>query len=703
MKEIKFIDLFAGIGGFRLGLESIGAKCVFSSEIDEHAIAMYQENFHEDSKCDITKLNPDNIPDFDILCAGFPCQSFSISGKQKGFEDATRGTLFFDICRILKVKQPPYFILENVKNLEMHDKGNTLYVMLRELNNLGYSVSYKVLNAKDFGVPQNRERIILVGSKNGKIFDFDKVETNPVSSMKDFLDEVGEFEYLTPEEYTLIEKHHVKQQPRSGLRFVGYRNKKMRTIGVRKGTEHLSRVHKQPNRIYSSDGIHPTISSQEQSGRYWILHKGKVRKLTIDECYTFMGFPKEFKKIGLRSKLYERIGNSVCVPMIARIAESLREQFYNNIGGKMTTPELLESLYREAGNIKNISELSLESSQLDLVKNIVEKEETFKGVYTVLVTSLIYKIINPTQDIRRHQANMENGYSGRSFDTKYITPFMKQKKFLGAMKESGWLTRSLEQNLPYNLDFPGKINNKLVKSSFLQILHDIEENDASPREYIIAIFYLSIVEKNKKSIQLINPIVSESTTNISEIIELLSKHFYYPYKSRGASILPVVALYSVYECIMGELKRFEGKKLQPLASHHSSDRSSGNTGDIVITNENNELYEVIEVKFDISPDSIMIDDAYKKFSSTSIQRYYILSTFSPEDSEIEKIHDKINQIKNEHGCQVIVNGVIPTLKYYLRLLDNTDKFVETYVRNIENNHEINAEHKLAWNSILKNK
>lgn len=702
MKEIRFIDLFAGIGGFRLGLESIGAKCVFSSEIDEHAISMYQENFHDNPKCDITKINPSKIPDFDILCAGFPCQSFSISGKQKGFEDATRGTLFFDICRILKVKQPPYFILENVKNLETHDKGNTLYIMLRELNNLGYSVSYRVLNAKDFGVPQNRERIILVGNRNGKLFDFDKIKTSPVSSMKGFLEKTGEFEFLKPEEYTLIDEHYIKHQPRSGLRFVGYRNKKIRTIGVRKGTEYLSRVHKQPNRIYSSDGIHPTIASQEKSGRYWILDNGKVRKLTIDECFAFMGFPKNFKKIGLRSKLYERIGNSVCVPMITRIAESLKEQFFNTEGGKMTTQELLESLYREAGNVKNVNELSLASDKLNLVRIIVEKEETFKGVYTVLVTSLIYKLINPEQDVRRHQVSIKNGYSGRSFDTKYITPFLKQKKFLGAMKESGWLTRSLEQNLPYDLDFPGRIQNKDVKNSFLQILHDVEENGANPKDYIIAIFHLSIVEKNKKSIQLINPIVSESTINISEIIELLNKHFYYPYKSRGASILPVVALYSVYECIISELKRFEGKKLQPLASHHSSDRSSGNTGDIVILNEKNELYEVVEVKFDISPNLVMINDAYKKFSPTPIQRYYILSTVSPEDDEIESIHDIINKIRNEHGCQVIVNGVIPTLKYYLRLLDNTDNFIKTYVKNIQNNHEINAEHKLAWNSIQNN-
>lgn len=224
-KEITFIDLFAGIGGFRLALESNGAKCVFSSEIDEHAIEMYRENFGDDSKCDITRLNPIDIPNFDILCAGFPCQTFSICGKQSGFEDEVRGTLFFDICRILQVKKPKAFILENVQNLEKHDKGNTIFVMVKALNELGYSVKYKVLNAKDFGVPQNRERIIIVGNNEGKIFDFSKIKTNPVVSMKDFLDTEGNFEYLKPSEYTLLDEDNVKIQ-KSGLIFCGYRNKK---------------------------------------------------------------------------------------------------------------------------------------------------------------------------------------------------------------------------------------------------------------------------------------------------------------------------------------------------------------------------------------------------------------------------------------------------------------------------------------------
>lgn len=335
-----------------------------------------------------------------------------------------------------------------------------------------------------------------------------------------------------------------------------------------------------------------------------------------------------------------------------------------------------------------------------MVKTIVDKEETFKGVFTVLLTSLVYKCLHPEQDVRRHQANMENGYSGRSFDTKYITPFLKQKRFLGAMKESGWLTRSLEQNIPYGLDFPGKIQNKEVKASFLNILHDVEENGADPEKYVLGIMAYSIKCKKDKTVILVNPIEKETSLTINEIMDSLYKHFYFHYKSRGAAILPVVALYSVYQCITEELKRFDGKSLDKLASHNSCDRSSGETGDIVVRNDaDNSIYEVIEVKFDIPINAIMIEDAYKKISELPVQRYYLLSTVAPSEDERVAIDDMVCKIREQHGCQIIVNGVFPTIKYYLRLLDNTDIFLERYVKNLSDNTEINYEHKLAWNKV----
>ena len=153
-KKFNFIDLFAGIGGIRMGVQNAGGKCIFSSEINEKAAKVYEANFKENPLSDVRQIDAKALPDFDLLCAGFPCQPFSISGKKKGFED-TRGTLFFDICRIVDEKKPKVVLLENVKHLIHHNKGQTLKIILQNLQNLDYEVNFRLLNAKDFGVPQN--------------------------------------------------------------------------------------------------------------------------------------------------------------------------------------------------------------------------------------------------------------------------------------------------------------------------------------------------------------------------------------------------------------------------------------------------------------------------------------------------------------------------------------------------------------------
>lgn len=325
METVTFIDLFCGVGGIRIGMEQAGFHCVMSSDINEECRKTYYQNFCDMPLGDICKVEVEDIPKHSILCAGFPCQPFSISGKQKGFEDS-RGNLFFEICRIIERKKPPVVFLENVKHLVHHDNGNTLSVILNKLESYGYNVSWKVLNASDFGVPQNRERIIIIASYIGP-FKFDSVKKMPKVQLIDFLDKSGDFEYLKQDEYTLID--NPKQQPISGLMFVGYRNKSIRKVGVRMGTENLSRVHKQPNRIYSVYGVHPTLPSQETSGRYFILTAdNRVRKLTLDECWRLMGFPESYKKISPTSEQYKQLGNSVCVPMIAELAKEIRTQFF---------------------------------------------------------------------------------------------------------------------------------------------------------------------------------------------------------------------------------------------------------------------------------------------------------------------------------------------------------------------------------------
>ena len=201
----KFIDLFSGIGGFRLGFEKKDFQCVYSSEINEHAREMYFENFGEFPAGDVTKINEKDIPEHDVLCAGFPCQPFSIAGDKKGFED-TRGTLFFDIIRILKEKKPKAVILENVKHFKNHDKGRTLQVILNSLKEIGYTTNWKVLNAKDFGIPQNRERTIIVGFLDNKKFDFNLLNQLSNNILENILEESNnEFEFLNENEYNCVE------------------------------------------------------------------------------------------------------------------------------------------------------------------------------------------------------------------------------------------------------------------------------------------------------------------------------------------------------------------------------------------------------------------------------------------------------------------------------------------------------------------
>lgn len=320
--SLKFIDLFAGIGGMRLGLEASGHKCVFTSEWDPHAQQMYEANFGETPHGDITQIDASDIPDHDILAAGFPCQPFSISGHKKGFED-TRGTLFYDILRISQEKRPSILLLENVKFLRHHDKGHTLRVMIQHLMEIGYNVNWQVLNAKDFGLAQNRERVIIIATKDGlPEFDFSKLVKTSPQKISDILETEGEFEFLERDHYTILPSHLWRKQS-SGLIFVGHRNRSLRKAGVRPGTEHLSRAHKQPNRIYHIDGTHPTLPSQETSGRFWIFDGEVVRKLTLRECYRLMGFPDDFTGSGTAGQQYLRIGNSIAIPMVRSIGEVL--------------------------------------------------------------------------------------------------------------------------------------------------------------------------------------------------------------------------------------------------------------------------------------------------------------------------------------------------------------------------------------------
>lgn len=313
LSGMTFIDLFAGLGGFRIALESLGASCVYSSEWDESVQKVYADNFGDIPEGDITKVDENTIPDHDILCAGFPCQAFSISGKQRGFEDS-RGTLFFDVARIVKAKKPKIVFMENVKNFATHDEGRTLAVVKATMEELGYSFYQKVLNAVDYGVPQRRERIYMVcfrSDLNIETFKYPK-PFKLTRHVEDFLlkdeDLVIDLYVNRPDTYfnDVVDKE--------------YNNKSIRLGIVNKGG--------QGERIYSVKGIAITLSAYgggvfAKTGGYLI--NGKTRKLHPRECARIMGYPDSYKICKSTNQAYKQFGNSVVIDVLQLIAIQIEE------------------------------------------------------------------------------------------------------------------------------------------------------------------------------------------------------------------------------------------------------------------------------------------------------------------------------------------------------------------------------------------
>ncbi len=363
----------------------------------------------------------------------------------------------------------------------------------------------------------------------------------------------------------------------------------------------------------------------------------------------------------------------------------------------MDAESLLKNAY-DAALAKNskscLQESSLTEDSAKSLDTIVSESERNKGVYTVVMTSVVYKIIHPEQDIRKHQSSIPGGYSGRSFDSKHITPFLKKCGF-PAMAESGWLTRSLEQKVAYDKNYPGAVKEPL-KHCFLSILDDIETGKADPSKILDYMLLSLIRQREKKSISLSLP----QNLSITEIVALLDKHFHYTYRSHGAARLPVLAVYAAYMCLIDECRRFKDKMLLPLESHTSADARSGRMGDIDVNNSDNTPFEAVEIKFDIPISYEIVLTAKCKIERSKVSRYYILSTKKTAESDIGEIDKIIRQLKNIHGCQLVVNGVIPSLKYYLRIIDNTSAFVENYVTLLSKDKAVLYEHKEVWNDLV---
>ena len=301
----KVIDLFAGIGGIRLGVEQAfgSIDCVFTSEIDKYAVTTYKANFKDANIFgDIKQINENDIPDHDILLAGFPCQPFSQAGLKKGFTD-TRGTLFFDIERILLAKQPKAFLLENVKQLKGHDKGRTFQTIIDHLNKAGYKVFYEILKARDFGLPQNRERIYIVGFLDHSInFEFPK-PTNLPTRVGDILDDVVDEKYTISDKLWSGHKRRKELNKLNGKGFgYGLFNKDSaytNTISAR----------------YYKDGSEILIEQENKN----------PRKLTPREAARLQGFPEEYVIPVSDAQAYKQFGNSVAVPVVKAIAIEMKK------------------------------------------------------------------------------------------------------------------------------------------------------------------------------------------------------------------------------------------------------------------------------------------------------------------------------------------------------------------------------------------
>jgi len=371
---------------------------------------------------------------------------------------------------------------------------------------------------------------------------------------------------------------------------------------------------------------------------------------------------------------------------------------------------ILEDAYNKALNqIKKDDGKSyfskLNEKQIDWLLKISEKAESLKAIVTALTTSLVKKIENPKQDIRYHKHELKGGYSARTLDTNYITPFFKKYFRRLSMKESGWLTRSIEQPQAFTLRFKGKIRDKEVKESFLRIIDDLETSKTNPKYYLISLFILLIKETSLDDKNVDVATIDENIT-IYRIIEALKKHFFEKYSVSGASRLPVVALYSIYQILIKDISRYKNKTLLELRSHISPDVRAKCIGDIEVIDENKNYFEAIEIKHGIPINGDMIADAFEKFRTTPINRYYLLTTAEPniESGEEEAVIKVVDDIRVKHGCEVIVNGLILSLKYYLRLLDNPSLFIENYTENLQKEFskttEIKREHIDSWRKLL---
>ena len=318
-----------------------------------------------------------------------------------------------------------------------------------------------------------------------------------------------------------------------------------------------------------------------------------------------------------------------------------------------------------------------------------------RSALAVLITLLLKKTIDPKQDIRLHQAKFRNGFSGRTLDKNEVTPFLAEENFPHMKSGSGWLTRSFEQSAPYSLDYGGIIKPAKLKDSFLKVVDQIEkgEDPLSCMKFLLG--RLHDWRSKNAEMQVAKPVGK----GIKEIVDLIETHW--NSSNSGTAKLPVLAVYAAYRCMDSEIGRYKSCELLPLLSHTAADSKTGRVGDIQVNNRDGLPMEAVEIKHAHPITARLVTDSIEKITASGSKTYYILSTNeSISCEEMKKITQSARSVRQQYGCQVIVNGVATTLKYYLRLLTDTDRFVHEYVRLMEDDDEVTFEVMRVWNEIV---
>jgi DNA (cytosine-5)-methyltransferase 1 len=379
------------------------------------------------------------------------------------------------------------------------------------------------------------------------------------------------------------------------------------------------------------------------------------------------------------TKKYEDAGQDVHASVAKALDGALRRAEVDHLAGKASTYNLSPTL---AGAIEEVS----------------KKSQKAATGFTNIVTCLAIKAAMPKVDIRYHQTQIQSqtdrpaGFNFRGVSERTVAPWLSARTFEGA--KSGWQTRTFERPKPYMRSYDENIAD--IKDAFLTIFDQIEEHGGVGADALTYLVLLQLIHRESKRIILSIP----KTSDIQLIVKVFKSHFFHSYReTRGASRLPVLALYAVYQVLLEQLDRYDGMILKPLEQHSAADSQTGAVGDIeVIREDTEEVFEAIEVKHDIALSDRLIQDAALKIMDKTVDRYYILTTHSNCEPD-DKLHTKIANIKALYNCQLIANGVIPSLKYYLRLLSDPSTVFPRYVNLLNQDKTIKHEHREVWNKL----